>query len=167
MNRRSWLALSALLRTIAHGDRQEARLLHCAGGSAACCLRPPSSTMSPSGFPHPSARSRPHFLLAVLRLPGGNIRVVRVAPLIPALEVGWRWPYYPPEAHSRIGQAELEMIFADQQESDAPQRGKTRLRWSDLLNLPRTWFIIIAQASTDPVFISHHAVVPHLPGRKG
>jgi len=55
-------------------------------------------------FPKPE-RARPHFLIAVLRLPGGNIGVVRVAPLIPDLDVGWRWLYYPPEAHSRIGQA--------------------------------------------------------------
>jgi ACS family hexuronate transporter-like MFS transporter len=64
----------------------------------------------------------------------------------------WRWLYYPPERHSRIGQAELEMIVADKQESDARQQGKARLRWSDLLNLPQTWGIIIAKASTDPVF---------------
>jgi MFS transporter, ACS family, hexuronate transporter len=64
----------------------------------------------------------------------------------------WRWLYYPPEAHNRIGQAELEMIVADKQGSDAPQQGKARLRWSDLLNLPQTWGIIIAKASTDPVF---------------
>jgi len=44
------------------------------------------------------------------------------------------------------------MIVADKQESDAPQQGKARLRWSDLLNLPQTWGIIIAQACTDPVF---------------
>jgi ACS family hexuronate transporter-like MFS transporter len=64
----------------------------------------------------------------------------------------WRWLYYRPEGHSRIGQAELEMIVADKQESDAPQQGTARLRWSDLLNLPQTWGIIIAKASTDPVF---------------
>jgi ACS family hexuronate transporter-like MFS transporter len=64
----------------------------------------------------------------------------------------WRWLYYPPEAHCRIGQAELEMIVADKQESYAPQQGKARLRWSDLLNLPQTWGIIIAKASADPVF---------------
>jgi ACS family hexuronate transporter-like MFS transporter len=64
----------------------------------------------------------------------------------------WRWLYYPPEGHSRIGQAELEMIVADKQESDASDQGKARLRWTDLLNLPQTWGIIIAKASTDPVF---------------
>jgi len=64
----------------------------------------------------------------------------------------WRWLYYPPEEHSRIGQAELEMIVADKQESDASDQGKARLRWTDLLNLPQTWGIIIAKASTDPVF---------------
>ena len=64
----------------------------------------------------------------------------------------WRRLYYPPEEHSRIGQAELEMIVADKQESDASHQGKARLRWTDLLNLPQTWGIIIAKASTDPVF---------------
>ena len=64
----------------------------------------------------------------------------------------WRWLYYPPEEHSRIGQAELEMIVADKQESAAPQQGKARPRWSDLLKLPQTWGIIIAKGSTDPVY---------------
>jgi ACS family hexuronate transporter-like MFS transporter len=64
----------------------------------------------------------------------------------------WRWLYYPPELHSRIGQAELEMILADKRESDAPQQGKARPRWSDLLKLPQTWGVIIAKTSTDPVF---------------
>ncbi len=67
-------------------------------------------------------------------------------------KIVWRWLYHPPEGHSRIGQAELQMIVADKQESDTPQQGKARLRWSDLLNLPQTWGIIIAKASTDPVF---------------
>ena len=64
----------------------------------------------------------------------------------------WRWLYYPPEVHRRIGQAELEMIVADKQESDAPQQGKARPRWSDLLTLPQTWGIILAKATTDPVY---------------
>jgi ACS family hexuronate transporter-like MFS transporter len=63
----------------------------------------------------------------------------------------WRWLYYPPEEHSRIGQAELEMIVADKQESAAQQR-TTRPRWSDLLKLPQTWGVIIAKTSTDPVY---------------
>src|SRR5271170_4103701 len=50
----------------------------------------------------------------------------------------WRWIYYPPESHSRIGQAELEMIVADKQKSAAPQQGKALPRWSDLLRLPQT-----------------------------
>ncbi|MGA7928017.1 MAG: MFS transporter [Candidatus Sulfotelmatobacter sp.] len=68
----------------------------------------------------------------------------------------WRWLYYPPERHSRIGQAELEMIVADKRESDAPRQGqgkdKGQVRWSDLLQLPQTWGVIVAKASTDPVF---------------
>ncbi len=64
----------------------------------------------------------------------------------------WRWLYYPPEEHGRIGQAELRMIVADKQESDSPQRGTARPRWSDLLKLPQTWGIVIAKGFTDPVF---------------
>jgi MFS transporter, ACS family, hexuronate transporter len=44
------------------------------------------------------------------------------------------------------------MIVADKQESDAPQQGKARPRWSDLLKLPQTWGVILARATTDPVY---------------
>jgi ACS family hexuronate transporter-like MFS transporter len=64
----------------------------------------------------------------------------------------WRWLYYPPEEHSRIGRVEREMIVADKQESDIPRQGNARPRWSELLKLPQTWGVIIAKASTDPVF---------------
>jgi MFS transporter, ACS family, hexuronate transporter len=64
----------------------------------------------------------------------------------------WRWLYHPPETHPRIGQAEREMIVADKRESDPPRQGLARPRWSDLLRLPQTWGVIIAKASTDPVF---------------
>lgn len=64
----------------------------------------------------------------------------------------WRWLYHPPETHNRIGQAELEMIVADKRESDAYQQGKARPRWSDLLKLPQTWGVILAKATTDPVY---------------
>jgi len=64
----------------------------------------------------------------------------------------WRRLYYPPEEHSRICPAELEMIVADKRESTAHEREKVRPRWSDLLKLPQTWGVIIAKASTDPVF---------------
>jgi MFS transporter, ACS family, hexuronate transporter len=64
----------------------------------------------------------------------------------------WRWLYYPPEEHSRISRSELEMIVADKHESAASQQGKAQPRWSDLLKLPQTWGVIIAKASTDPVY---------------
>jgi ACS family hexuronate transporter-like MFS transporter len=64
----------------------------------------------------------------------------------------WRWLYYPPETHPRIRQAEREMIVADKQESDGAQQGKVRPRWSELLKLPQTWGVILAKATTDPVF---------------
>ena len=66
--------------------------------------------------------------------------------------MAWRWLYYPPEQHPRIGQAELAMIVADKRESDAPQQGMTRPDWRDLLKLPQTWGTIIAKTFTDPVF---------------
>jgi ACS family hexuronate transporter-like MFS transporter len=66
--------------------------------------------------------------------------------------IAWRWLYYPPEQHQRIGQAELAMIVADKRESDAPQQGMTRPGWRDLLKLPQTWGTVIAKTFTDPVF---------------
>ena len=65
--------------------------------------------------------------------------------------IAWRWLYYPPEAHRRISHAELEMIVADKQESDAA-RVAVRVGWSELLKLPQTWGIIIGKTCTDPVF---------------
>jgi len=66
--------------------------------------------------------------------------------------IAWRWLYYPPEEHRRIGQRELEMIVADKRESDSPQQGEVQIRWSELLRLPQTWGAILAKTSTDPVF---------------
>ena len=66
--------------------------------------------------------------------------------------IAWRWLYYPPDEHPRIGQAELAMIVADKRESDAAQQGMTRPGWRDLLKLPQTWGTIIAKTFTDPVF---------------
>lgn len=66
--------------------------------------------------------------------------------------IAWRWLYYSPEEHTRISPAELEMIVADKREADAPQLGKARPSWLDLLKLPQTWGTAIAKAFTDPVF---------------
>lgn len=66
--------------------------------------------------------------------------------------IAWRWLYHSPEAHGRIGQAELEMIMADKHESKPLARSRTSPRWSDLLKLPQTWGTIIAKSFTDPVF---------------
>ena len=66
--------------------------------------------------------------------------------------IAWRWLYYPPETHDRTSQSELAMIVADKREADAPQDGKIRPRWRDLLKLPQTWGTLIAKAFTDPVF---------------
>jgi MFS transporter, ACS family, aldohexuronate transporter len=66
--------------------------------------------------------------------------------------IAWRWLYFAPEEHPRISQSELAMIVADKRESNAPQDGKARPRWGELLKLPQTWGTIIARAFTDPVF---------------
>jgi ACS family hexuronate transporter-like MFS transporter len=66
--------------------------------------------------------------------------------------IAWRWLYYPPEEHTRISQSEWEVIVADKRDANAPQAGKARPRWRDLLKLPQTWGTIIAKGFTDPVF---------------
>lgn len=64
----------------------------------------------------------------------------------------WRWLYYPPEQHPRVGPEELAMIAADKRDWDVEQPVGSRPRWWDLLKLPQTWGAIIAKAFTDPVF---------------
>jgi ACS family hexuronate transporter-like MFS transporter len=63
----------------------------------------------------------------------------------------WRWLYYPPEEHSRVSSSELQMIVADK-ESNGLSQGRVSIQWSELFKLPQTWGVIIAKASTDPVF---------------
>ena len=65
--------------------------------------------------------------------------------------IAWRWLYYPPETHPRIGEAELRMILADRESNSQPV-SKTRPRWVDLLRLPQTWGTIVARTFTDPVW---------------
>lgn len=64
----------------------------------------------------------------------------------------WRWLYHPPEEHTRISPAELEMIVADKHAADGTHDSSARLRWRDLLKLPQAWGTIIAKSFTDPVF---------------
>jgi MFS transporter, ACS family, hexuronate transporter len=66
--------------------------------------------------------------------------------------IAWRWLYYPPEAHSRISQIDLQMLAADKQKSDLQEVQMRSPRWSELLRLPQTWGTIIARAFPDPVF---------------
>jgi MFS transporter, ACS family, hexuronate transporter len=66
--------------------------------------------------------------------------------------IAWRWLYHVPEAHSRISEAELELLAADKRELDLQQKEKRSPRWGELLRLPQTWGTIIARALTDPVF---------------
>jgi ACS family hexuronate transporter-like MFS transporter len=62
----------------------------------------------------------------------------------------WRWLYQPPENHSRISEAELQYIFADESENNILR--KKSLRLLDLLKLRQTWGIIVSRLSTDPVW---------------
>jgi MFS transporter, ACS family, hexuronate transporter len=66
--------------------------------------------------------------------------------------IGWRWLYYSPETHPRIGESERQMILADRLDSQARPASSARPRWRDLLRLPQTWGTIIAKTSTDPVW---------------
>lgn len=66
--------------------------------------------------------------------------------------IAWRWLYYPPDQHDRIGDAEREMIAADKRAEVAPQHAGVQPRWLDLLKFPQTWGAIIAKGLTDPVF---------------
>ena len=64
--------------------------------------------------------------------------------------IAWRWLYYRPQEHPRIGPAELHMITTDAASDDVSSRPSPK--WRDLLKLPQTWGTIIARTFTDPVF---------------
>jgi MFS transporter, ACS family, hexuronate transporter len=64
----------------------------------------------------------------------------------------WRWLYYSPESHARIGASELALIVADKSESEATRNTGSLPRWRDLLKLPQAWGTIIAKTFTDPIY---------------
>ena len=64
--------------------------------------------------------------------------------------IAWRWLYYPPESHPRIGKVELSLIKADKPVSSSLDQ--TRAPWRELITLPQTWGIIVAKTFTDPVW---------------
>src|SRR5262249_24214002 len=70
--------------------------------------------------------------------------------------IAWRWLYFPPEQHPRIGEAERAMIARDKREFGAPPgiepNENARPRAADLLSLPQTWATIIGKSFTDPIF---------------
>jgi ACS family hexuronate transporter-like MFS transporter len=81
----------------------------------------------------------------------------RAAFMIPGLLgfvwlIAWRWLYYPPEAHPRISEAELQLITADKPKTSQASQGRLQTPWRELLKLPQTWGTIAAKSFTDPVF---------------
>ncbi len=68
--------------------------------------------------------------------------------------IAWRWLYYPPESHPRLGAHELQTIAAGEENVELSQAAATgaSLSWSQLLKLPQTWGTIIAKSFTDPVW---------------
>ncbi|MGH9426332.1 MAG: MFS transporter [Terriglobia bacterium] len=71
--------------------------------------------------------------------------------------VAWRWLYYPPQHHPKIGEAERKMILRDQgvvglNAEPVQERNRTPLGGIQLLKLPQTWGVIAARALTDPVW---------------
>jgi ACS family hexuronate transporter-like MFS transporter len=63
--------------------------------------------------------------------------------------IAWRWLYYPPDQHPRLGAAEREMI---RDETEAGHADAPRISWLQLLRLPQTWGTIFARSLTDPVW---------------
>jgi ACS family hexuronate transporter-like MFS transporter len=66
--------------------------------------------------------------------------------------IAWRWLYYPPEQHPRVGTAEREIIAAERELIPESPATQIRPRWRDLLKIPQTWGAIVAKTFTDPVF---------------
>jgi ACS family hexuronate transporter-like MFS transporter len=67
--------------------------------------------------------------------------------------IAWRYIYYPPESHPRVGEAEREMILRDRAEEAAEEaREGPAPGWRELLGLRRTWAVIAARTLTDPVW---------------
>ncbi len=64
----------------------------------------------------------------------------------------WRWLYYSPEFHPRIGEQEKQLVLADKLESQSLTGSKRLLGWGELLKLPQTWGTIVARTFTDPVW---------------
>ena len=64
----------------------------------------------------------------------------------------WRWIYYPPEEHARIGADERALLESDKRDSDSEGIHSARMSWSELLKQPQTWATIIGKTFTDPVF---------------
>ncbi|HZE71571.1 MAG TPA: MFS transporter [Pyrinomonadaceae bacterium] len=67
--------------------------------------------------------------------------------------IAWRLLYHPPETHPRISEQERQMILADKLEQQSPEAAKgPRPTWSELLKLSKTWAVIAARTTTDPVW---------------
>lgn len=66
--------------------------------------------------------------------------------------IAWRWLYFPPEEHGRIGEHERTMLAADKAESRLALGQNSEPLWRDLLKVPQTWATIIAKSFTDPIF---------------
>ena len=64
----------------------------------------------------------------------------------------WRWLYYPPEEHPRIGYGGTRDDRCRQARIERAAGRQGPPAWRDLLKLPQTWGTIIAKAFTDPVF---------------
>ncbi|MBA0086282.1 MAG: MFS transporter [Acidobacteria bacterium Pan2503] len=63
----------------------------------------------------------------------------------------WRRAYHTPQQHSRISEAERQMILADIYDPGVKTNGP-KPGWAALLTLPQTWGTIVAKALTDPVW---------------
>src|ERR1700681_3591578 len=138
-----WYSVTAMLTSLATGlySFSTFRFLLGAGESANW----PAATKGVSEwFP------KPERALATALFDSGSSVGGAGAPFI-VLWIYFRWGWRPAfMIPGTLGF--LWLIVADKRASNAPQEGKVRPRWRDLLKLPQTWGTIIAKAFTDPVF---------------
>jgi ACS family hexuronate transporter-like MFS transporter len=63
----------------------------------------------------------------------------------------FRWLYWKPEEHPRIGEDERAMILRERADA-SPVSDGSRASYRELLRKPETWAIVLAKSLTDPVW---------------
>ena len=64
----------------------------------------------------------------------------------------WRFLYYPPDTHPRLGETERRMLLGEREVSGGGSGAVPAARWTELLRMPKTWGVIAGRSLTDPVW---------------